>query len=416
MTLDDALREYVEIGEDFVKRWKERGITFAEAHAHERAVADATSRLRAMGVCIRNGGASVCSGDLSTACVACTGCPTSSTYYFSLKCSRNCYFCFNPNQADYQQHIRENRDWRSEFKAVDDAGIVMTHVALTGGEPLLDPDETLAFFREAHCRWPASHLRLYTSGDYLDGLLLEQLIAAGLSEIRFSIKMDDSKAEIADTLRTIHMACEHELDVMVEMPVIPDTQQHMRDLLLRLDDMGVFGINLLEFCFPLYNWEAFSQRGFQVRNPPFPVLYDYSYAGGLPIAGSELACLELVEFAVEQGLSMGVHYCSLENKHRDQVLTQNRMGNPGSIYAMDREDFFWKAGKAFGSDARVAREVLRQAGLEEWAFDSSDMSLTFSLDHGSVLASRGVPFAVSYNVLEKREGGLVLRELDLKRA
>ena len=44
---------------------------------------------------------------------------------------------------------------------------------------------------------------------------------------------------------------------------------------------------------------------------PFPVLYDYGYAGGLPLAGSELLCLELLEYALDEGLSLGVHYLSL---------------------------------------------------------------------------------------------------------
>ena len=47
------------------------------------------------------------------------------------------------------------------------------------------------------------------------------------------------------------------------------------------------------------------------KNPPFEVLYDYGYAGGLAVAGSEQACLELVLFALEKGLSLGVHYLSL---------------------------------------------------------------------------------------------------------
>lgn len=416
MTLDEALREYAEIGEEFVESLRAQGIAFAEPGADEGEIAAAMERLRDAGVAIRNGGASVCSGDISTACVACTGCPTSATYYFSLKCSRKCYFCFNPNQMDYELHLRENRDWRAEFDAVSAAGTAMTHVALTGGEPLLDPAETLAFFSEAHRRWPDAHLRLYTTGDFLDEALLEQLVDVGLSEIRFSIKLDDPDDEIDGTLDTIRMACGHDLDVMVEMPVIPGTEERMRELLVQLDEAGAFGINLLEFCFPLHNWEAFAERGFKVRNPPFPVLYDYGYAGGLPIAGSELACLRLVEFAAEQGLRLGVHYCSLENKHRDQVLTQNRLGSPGPVYAMDQEDFFWKAGKAFGLDAQIARGMLQQVGLDAWDFDPADESLAFSLDYADRLAGAGVPYAVSYNVLEPRGGQIVLRELDLKRA
>ena len=200
----------------------------------------------------------------------------------------------------------------------------MTHIALTGGEPLLIPEESLEFFRQARLRWPNCHLRLYTSGDLLTPNLLDQLVDAGLDEIRFSVKMDDGEAYLAQQLDRIRMACTRDLDVMVEMPAIPGTEAAMRQLLIELDQAGAMGINLLEFCYPLTDWTPFAQRGFAVANPPFPILYDYAYSGGLPVEGSEVLCLKLVEYALDQGLGINVHYCSLENKHRDQIITLNR--------------------------------------------------------------------------------------------
>ena len=80
----------------------------------------------------------------------------------------------------------------------------------------------------------------------------------------------------------------------------------MRRLLDRLDQVGAFGINLLEFCYPMGAWDEFERRGFSVKNPPFPVLYDYGYAGGLPLAGSESLCLELLEYALDEGCPVGL--------------------------------------------------------------------------------------------------------------
>ena len=62
--------------------------------------------------------------------------------------------------------------------------------------------------------------------------------------------------------------------------------------------MDIFGINLLEFCFPLGNAKAFHERGFNLKNPPYNVYYNYWYAGGLAVAESEQHCLELVDFAM----------------------------------------------------------------------------------------------------------------------
>jgi len=77
--------------------------------------------------------------------------------------------------------------------------------------------------------------------------------------------------------------------------------------------LGIFGINLLEFCFPWNNVDVYRQHGYKIKARPHRVLYNYWYAGGLPIAGSETVCLDLVDFALQQGLKFGVHYCSLEN-------------------------------------------------------------------------------------------------------
>ena len=111
---------------------------------------------------------------------------------------------------------------------------------------------------------------------------------------------------------------------MVEMPVIPGTLSEMQELLVRLDDMGVRGVNLLEFCFPLCNAEAFRDRGFELRKHPFNYLYDYWYGGGVPVAGSEAEALELLAFAEREGLRLGIHYCSSDNKNTGQIYQQNK--------------------------------------------------------------------------------------------
>ena len=138
----------------------------------------------------------------------------------------------------------------------------------------------------------------YTRGDLLDDPCLDALADAGLDEVRFSIKPEDVARPDAPVFGRIEAAVSSLPDVMVEMPVIPGTLSEMQELLVRLDDMGVRGVNLLEFCFPLCNAEAFRDRGFELRKHPFNYLYDYWYGGGVPVAGSEAEALTLMEYAV----------------------------------------------------------------------------------------------------------------------
>lgn len=425
LVLQHWLDIYDSIYDDYLRDIASTGVRLSASHANRTETKALLARLREKGATLRNAGASVSTGMLSTACIACTGSLGSETFHYSLECQRHCYFCFNPNQGCYGNN-NGLRDWRAELKRKKSSDVDMTHIALTGGEPLIHPEEALAFFRCAHTEWPDAHLRLYTTGDQLSEELLDELVDAGLSEIRFSIKLEDDATEKDAVLERIALAASRDLDVMVEMPVIPGTFDEMRELILVLDGLGIFGINLLEFCYPFSNWPEFEKRGFEVKNPPFPVLYDYEYAGGLPIDGSEIEALKLVEFALDSGIRMGVHYCSLENKHRDQILTQNRstrFSNP--TYMLDEGDYFWKTCKVFGVDVPLAKLRLKALTSEEsawtseaepapWRFDADDDCLQFHPRLKLYMTELPITIATSYNVLERRQNGTVVRELALK--
>ncbi len=413
------LSEYESIQAEYAAALCARGVDLDEKDRAQEEAAALRARLQEKGACFRNGGASIVAGPLSDACVACTGGRGSKTFTLSTACNRHCYFCFNANQADYSTSRALKTNWQNELDAFLAKGDV-THVALTGGEPLLHPHEAVAFFRRAHQAFPQAHLRLYTDGDLLTSDLLEQLRAAGLQELRLSVKLDvldspeQQDAAIDEALSRVTQAKRFIRDVMVEMPAIPGTEQAMRKLLLGLDAAGVFGINLLEFGYPMNDWAEFARRGFTVANPPFPVAYDYEYAAGLPVAGSEALCLRLLEFALDQGLSMGVHYCSLENKHRDQILQQNRLAKlDARTWELDAQDFFYKTIKVFDADVALVKQCLDRQGYP-YEQDFDEGSLSFAPRHVQQVAQVPAVFARSYNVIEQKGKSLVVREVKLE--
>lgn len=445
------LDEYDSIKSDFIDAVRDTGVKLGRPGSWQMNTGRLMSELEAKGAVLRNACASVLSGPISEACEACSKSKESQTFTFSLKCHRKCYFCFNPNQADYERLLHQDRDWRGEFAQLVQADRQLTHIALTGGEPLLRPEETISFFSEARRLWPKSHLRLYTTGDQLTCQMLESLTSSGMNEIRFSIKPDETTDERASALERLKMACKYadelndknaavstqdnsrrnSLDVMVEMPVLPGSFDEMAELLEELDNMGAFGINLLEFCYPFNNWAAFAERGFNVKNPPYPVMYNYEYAGSLPIEGSEEECLRLVLYALERGMNLGVHYCSLENKHRMQVHEQNSYATLNDpCYKMDDGDFFYKTVKAFGRDAKIVQGFLEKKNAEptlqiktkSWRYDAEDDCLLFhpanlqAVRSANLKTSNGrqIEPAISINILERNAGGLTLRELGLQ--
>lgn len=369
-------------------------------------------KLEKAGAIVRNNRKSVVTTRISSACEACQTGTGSYTTYASLKCHRNCYFCFNPNQDDYEFYKDEKKDIAKELQELVDSGAKLGHLAVTGGEPLLFKDEIVEFFELAKTITPETYTRIYSTGDLLDEDLLLKLKNANLDEFRFSIKMDDSPQKIKHILGKISLAQKYIPQVLVEMPVIPGTVEEMKDLLLELDKIGIFGINLLEFCFPLGNAKEFTDRGFKLKNPPYEIYYNYWYAGGLAVAGSEEACFKLVQFALENNLQLGVHYCSLENKFTGQVYQQNFQEKLDDTYIFSDKDYFFKTAKVFGKDIKRVRSILEKRMIPYSENQDYDF-IQFSVHAIPALRNRNIEVAISTNVVEHNKGESILREVGL---
>lgn len=402
--------QYVDIYDDFMTTVRATGIEIdSNDYAAERQAQ--IERLQQLQAKFRNDGKSIVANSISPACVDCQKGIGSATFFISLKCHRSCFYCFNPNQEGYEHFSANPRNLPEELDQMQQSGQKLKQIALTGGEPLLHKDEAVEFFKVASEKFPEAYTRLYTTGDQLTPDLARELREAGLDEIRFSIRMRDLEKGHRHTFDRIALAKEYIPSVMVEMPVLPGTLEEMKDVLVTLDKLGVDSINLLEFCYPLNQAEAYNQKGYKLKGHPFNVLYNYWYAGGLPIARSELECLELVAFALESGLKMGVHYCSLENKHTGQIYQQNTGLRLSPHYYFSPKDYFVKTAKVFGEDVRTARKALRRAHTDRHHFEENGNCLELHVSHIEALKGLNLEVALSYNVMETREDGTFLREL-----
>lgn len=415
--LSRALAEYEAVGKRYLDALRAKGLVFEsadEGSSEQRECAELRRQLAARGVSVRNGGASLSYGHLSPACVECTGANGSETFSTTFKCHRDCYFCFNRNVADYDKFVREGCPWESGLEEAA-ATRELACIGLTGGEPLLNLDDSIRFLQRAKESFPEAHLRMYTSGDLLTEEGAKRLRDAGLNEIRFSVKDDDSSEMQQRVLDAMRLAKKYIPSVMAEMPVIPGADQHMRQLLKDFDDVGIDGINLLEFCFPFCNWNEFERRGFVLKNPPFDVMYDYGYSGGLAVAGSEKLILELMLWAMDEGLGLGLHYCSLDNKHRSEMRQKNeRAKDAHPCLEFDGNDFFLKAAKVFGADVDPVKAALEDAGCTDFIHDPDEVSLVFNPKWSDIAREAGGDVRICYFVYENGEDGSYLVDVALR--
>jgi len=401
---------YTGVYNHFIAQIKETGIELDENL--ETETLQKLERIKGLQATFRNSDKSIVNNWISSACEACQKGVGTVTMYVSLMCHRNCYFCFNPNQEDYEHYTRNKRDLVNELTQTL-KGPKLSHLALTGGEPLLHKQEMLEFFRLAKEKSPKTHTRLYTSGDFLNHEILQELREAGLREIRFSIKMEDPEQIKKEVYERIALSKEYIPDVMVEMPVLPGSLVEMKEVLLELNRIGISGINLLEFCFPFNNAEEFIKRGYKVKNPPFKVIYDYWYAGGLPISRSELECLDLMIFALEQKLDIGVHYCSLENKQTGQIYQQNLGQKVSPMMFFSNRDYFYKSAKVFGEDIDKVKKIFKKKNTTQYQVNMDYNFLEFHVNQIKHLKNLDIEVGISSNIMEIREDGKYLRELKI---
>jgi len=403
---------YLGIFQEFINQVECFGLDFEDNTSIQDEKNEILQRLKEKKALLSNNDNSIHINRISSACQACCKGTGSATFSISLMCHRNCYYCFNSNQDDYALYSRQKKDWLTELQNTMKRQPHLTHLALTGGEPLLHPNETLEFFRFIQNNLFSVHTRLYTSGDLLDELLLEKLASAGLQEIRFSLKGEDPSELQESIMEKIAMARSYIPSVMVEMPVIPDTFEKMKNVLLELDRLNIFGINLLEFCFPYTNSSEFRKRGFQLKYPPFQVLYNYWYSGGLAVSQSELLCLKLLELALDSKLKLGIHYCSLANKHIGQIYQQNTsIANFHDLMILSSRDYFLKTAKVFGADIPKALKTFKKQKMNRYYLNRDDEFLQFHPKDIPLLKKLPLEIGISYNVMETREGDSYHREL-----
>ncbi|MDR2401644.1 MAG: radical SAM protein [Deferribacteraceae bacterium] len=402
---------YIKMYEDFMDNFRGFGLPIAESdYSAERS--EILEALVTLGVKVRNHGRSLLWGDkISGACIDCHKGEHTNTFILTLKCNRDCFFCANKNQFDYAEgKTRVNNIIELYEKSRKKTGGLHT-VAITGGEPLLYLDKCLEFIRYVKSKVKQTNIRIYTNGDLATEEVLSKLAKAGLDEIRFGLKLDDEE-KLQKALSHLSSAVNHIPRAMVEMPVEPDKLDAMKHLADRFEEIRIFGINILEFLFPWVHIDEFKESGYKITKRPYKILYDYTYAGGVPIAESEISALKLLKYIAEKNYSYGAHYCSLENKLTAQIWQHNSRVKLTGMEYLSGKDFFIKMAKAYGEDAAKVREILNRNGVRHYNYNAPDGVISFPIAEISSLKGEDMLIGISSVILDPiGNGKFCLREV-----
>lgn len=358
-------------------------------------------------------------GNISPACKTCRKAIGSHTYILTLACNRDCFFCTNRNQDDYSNGVNKvydiKTDFARDFTNYKLLGESIKSVAITGGEPLLYAKECASFARLVKSKDSEIDLRIYTNADLLSEETLKLLKESGVDELRIGLKQENGIAS-KEQLERLKAAKGYIERIVVEMPIIPNTLEKFKELILKLDEIGIYGINILEFLYPHQFASSYKALGYKLKALPYSKFFPYTYAGGLSVSGSEVESLKAMLWAMEEKVKLSIHYCSLENKLTGELYKRNFHIQLSSIETLSERDYFIEVARAYNNLEEVKSVLLANkkdfyistyeelGGLLAIDFKVEDMPLLSHID--------GIAISIiSIAALKQDDGKVALQEL-----
>lgn len=331
--------------------------------------------------------------NLSPGCRIC-GAGGWSCLFINGRCNGRCFYCPS-SQNETGLPTTNTVDFHSPADYVaylERFGF--TGVGISGGEPLLTPQRTVAFIRAVKKHFGASlHVWLYTNGTLVDSRILGQLRDAGLDEIRFDIGATEYR------LDKLRLATGVIPIVTVEIPAVPEEAHRLKAMMLEMRDAGVLHLNLHQLRLTPYNFPRLVTRP-----------YTYLHGEKVTVLESEQAALELLYHALDQGVDLPVNYCSFVYKKRYQGLAARRRNAQVVIKAHEEvtDNGYIRTLTLTGDPTALARQtdVFRAQGIDKdlWNMTSSRKELAFHPCLWRLVDFTGLRVRVRYSASRQRSG------------
>lgn len=246
--------------------------------------------------------------DISPGCRLC-GQGHWSCLFINGVCNAACFYCpssqkdTGPPVTSAVEFARA-RDYADYVRAFGIKG-----VGFSGGEPLINFDRVTEYLRTLRTKVNEPvYTWMYTNGILVTEDKLKTLRDLGLDEIRFDLSaVDYDLSGITKAINVIPA-------VTVEIPAIPDDLEKTKSLVGRLYDLGVNYLNLHQIRCTMFNAPKLIQKG-----------YTFVHGPGVAVLETELTALELIQYALENGIGLPVNYCSFTYRNQFQkAAARNR--------------------------------------------------------------------------------------------
>ena len=257
--------------------------------------------------CFGYAGTKVDCSSLSPGCRHC-GDGDWSCLFVSGRCNGHCFYCPTAQDDDGPPVTNGIAFTSPEEYAAYVFALGFSGVSISGGEPLMTPDLTLAYLNAVRRRCGDDvHLWLYTNGTLLTAELCSRLKDAGLNEIRFDL------GAVRYHLKKLRLAVGRIPTVAVEIPAVPEDEELLKRKMVEMTEAGVNHLNLHQMRLTPYNFDPLVGRG-----------YTFLHGEKVTVLESELCALRTVRFGLEQGIRLPVNYCSFPYKRRFQSAAARR--------------------------------------------------------------------------------------------
>ncbi len=251
-------------------------------------------------------GDSILVGTLPKGCTFCSR-GSKMVLFVTGMCDSSCYYCpISEDRAKVdaifadELPVTEDDDILFEVDAIQGEG-----AGISGGDPLCTLERTTHYITLLKQTYgPDFHIHLYTSKTAISHAELEQLVDAGLDEIRFHPQTDDWSG--------IEQALSLGLQVGIEIPAIPGKLAKLKETAQRAEVLGVSFLNLNELEASETNFENLKALGMRLTD-----------LGSASIAGSRETAQQLLEWASKSLSNISVHFCSA--RYKDGVQLRNRL-------------------------------------------------------------------------------------------